>query len=184
MPRIAFTTIGVLHEHRTHPKSEGFATRSPLVMQLAEASDGFMARSVLNYETLEQSWGQIVLPSFVPPEREANVAQTLSLWEDLESVYAFTYSAGVHSEALRLREEWFRPPDHPNYAAWWVGDNHQPDFIEATRALETLHANGPSPAAFNFKQPFDAEGRPSRLEAALAKAKAARNAAAQAASVS
>jgi hypothetical protein len=147
-------------------------------MRLAEASDGFVARSILGYETMHQSWGEVVRASFVPPEREANIAQSLSLWEDLESVYAFTYSAPIHTEALRMREDWFHAPDHPNYAAWWVADDHQPDFVEATTVLETLHLNGPTPDAFNFKQPFDADGRPTRLDPTLVRAKAALNAAA------
>jgi hypothetical protein len=179
MTRLAFTTIGVLYEPRKHPRSEGFTRRSPLVNKLAEASDGFIARNVLNYETEVSSWGVIVLPSFVPADRLANVAQTLSLWEDMESVYAFAYHGGLHTEAMRRRAEWFHAPDHPNYAAWWVADDHQPDFVEATRALEALHVNGPSPEAFNFQQPFDAEGRPSKLDPALVKAKAGRNATAQ-----
>jgi hypothetical protein len=176
MARLAFTTIGVLYELRSHPRSKGFADRSPHIMKLAEACEGFIARSVLDYETERNSWGEVMRPSFVPPEREANIAQTLSLWEDLESVYAFAYHAGRHAEALRMRAEWFHAPDHPNYAAWWVADEHRPDFAEGARALEALHANGPTPAAFNFKQPFDAEGRGARLDPALVKAKAARNA--------
>ena len=179
MARLAFTTIGVLYEAPNHPRSRGFVERSPLVMKVAEASEGFIARSVRDVTTGLQSWGDIVRPGFVPPEREPNIAQTLSLWEDLESVYAFTYSAGLHTEALRLRHEWAHTPNHPNYAAWWVSDDHQPDFGEATRKLEALHASGSSPDAFNFKQPFDAQGRPARLDPAVVKAKAARNAAKQ-----
>lgn len=46
--------------------------------------------------------------------------------------------------------------------------------------LEVLHANGATAEAFNFKQPFDTQGRPTRLDAAMVKAKSARNAAARA----
>jgi hypothetical protein len=179
MARLAFTTIGVLYELRTDPRSKGFADRSPHVMKLAEACDGFITRNMLNYENQANSWGEVVRPSFVPPEREANIAQTLSLWRDLESVYAFTYHGERHVEALRRRGEWFHAPDHPNYAAWWVADDHQPDFVEGTSRLEALHANGPTPEAFNFKQPFDAHGRPAKLDPAIVKAKAALNAAGQ-----
>jgi hypothetical protein len=178
MARLAFTTIGVLYELRSHTRSKGFADRSPQVMKLAEACDGFIARNVLSPETGRNSWGGVVRPSFVPPDREANIAQTLSLWEDLESVYAFSYRPSLHTEAMRLRAEWFHAPDHPNYAAWWVADGHQPDFVEGTARLEALHANGPTPEAFNFQQPFDATGQQTRLDRALVKAKTARNAAA------
>jgi hypothetical protein len=148
-------------------------------MKEADAAEGFIARSVLNLETLRQSWGDPVRPSFVPPEREAMIQQTLSIWADLESVYAFAYSTPIHSEALRMREDWFHAPDHPNYAAWWVADDHRISFQEGTDRLEALHARGPTPEAFNFKQPFDALGQPVRLDPAIVKAKAARNAAAR-----
>jgi hypothetical protein len=179
MARLAFTTIGVLYELRTDPRSKGFADRSPLVMQAVERCEGFIERNVMDYRTQVNSWGDPVRPSFVPPEREANIAQTVSLWADLESVYAFAYSTPIHTEALRMREDWFHAPDHPNYAAWWVADDHRPSFLEATRKLEALHEQGPTAEAFNFKQPFDAEGRPARLDPAVVKAKAARNAAAR-----
>ena len=178
MARLAFTTFGVLYEPRSHPRSKGFAERSPSVNKLAEACDGFIARNVLDYKTLRNSWGEPVRPSFVPPGREENIAQTISLWVDLESVYAFSYSAPLHSEAMRMRSDWFHTPDHPTYAAWWVADDHQPGFLEAAKALETLHANGPTSEVFNFKQPFDADGRSARLDPALVKAKAALNASA------
>jgi hypothetical protein len=46
---------------------------------------------------------------------------------------------------------------------------------EATDRLEQLHADGPTPAAFDFKVSFDAHGRPARLDRDLVKAKIERN---------
>ena len=50
------------------------------------------------------------------------------------------------------------------YVAWWVPDDHTPDYKEAMDRLERLHDEGPSPDAFDFKRPFDADGRPIALE--------------------
>jgi hypothetical protein len=108
------------------------------------------------------------------------IQQTLSIWQDLESVYAFAYSTPIHSEGMRMREEWFHTPDHPIYAAWWVADDHRITLQEGAARLEVLHTNGPTVEAFNFKHAFDAQGRPTRLDVAMVKAKSARNTAARA----
>lgn len=59
MARLAFITIGILYELTTHPRSRGFHERSPLVMKDADAADGFIRRSVLDPQTLKQSWGDL-----------------------------------------------------------------------------------------------------------------------------
>ncbi len=82
---------------------------------------------------------------------------TLSLWRDLESVFAFAYF-GVHAEALSHGRDWFVKPEWPSYVAWWVADDHRPDWSEAKTRLEQLHDNGPSPQAFSFKSPFGPDG--------------------------
>ena len=87
----------------------------------------------------------------------------------------FTY-AGLHREALVLREQWFRKPQFPNHVIWWVADNHVPTFVESTAKLELLHAEGPTPQAFNFRRAFDSRGVAAVLDRALAKESAARNA--------
>jgi hypothetical protein len=78
---------------------------------------------------------------------------------DLESVYPFAYQ-GLHGEALRLRREWFVKPAWPTYVAWWVGDADEPSWEDAFRRMEHLHDHGPTPYAFTFSTPFDAEGHP------------------------
>jgi hypothetical protein len=121
------------------------------------------------------SWGELVCPQFLAAELHPNVARTLSLWRSLESVFAYSY-AGLHREALALREQWFRRPEYPNHVIWWVGDDHVPTFIESTARLEQLHSSGPGRHAFDFKHAFDPVGNPMALDRALAKEIAARNA--------
>jgi hypothetical protein len=174
MARVAFMTFGVLHEAWDHARSKGFVDRVPAAYDAADRSDGFIARSARDLATLRHSWGESICPSFLAPPLHAQVAHTFSLWTDLESVYAYAYGP-VHAEGLRLRRDWFREPDFPNYVAWWVADDHQPDTVEATQRLEQLRAVGPTPQAFNFKAPFDAAGQPTSLDRDLIKAKIERN---------
>jgi hypothetical protein len=175
MARVAFMTFGVLHEPRAHLLSKGFIDRIPANYEVAERSEGFIDRSHLDPDTGQHSWGELVCPRFLAEELHPNVARTLTLWQSVESVLAFSYS-GLHAEALGLRKEWFRKSEFPSHVIWWVADSHVPTFIESTAQLERLYADGPCPDAFNFKRPFDSEGNPMAVDHLLAREIAARNA--------
>jgi len=168
-------TFGVLYEPRGHARSKGFIDRIPAVYEVAERSEGFIGRSHLDPETSRHSWGELVCPRFLPDELHPNVARTLTLWRSLESVFAFSY-ADLHGDALALRAQWFRKPEFPSYVIWWVADDHVPTFIESTARLEKLYAEGPHPAAFNFRRSFDSHGTPTVLNRVLAKEIVTRNA--------
>ncbi|MEP6755535.1 MAG: DUF3291 domain-containing protein [Chthonomonadales bacterium] len=176
MPRLAFTTFGVLIEPSNHPQSKGFVDRIEETYAEAEGCEGFIDRSVRDIKTWTHSWGEQVCPNFLDPALAAQIAQTVTIWDDLESVFAYSYT-GFHAEGLKMRKEWFREPEYPNYAAWWVADDHQPTFAEATQKLEMLHAQGSTPESFSFKKPFDTQGNPAVLDQAVAKEKMKRNAA-------
>ena len=87
----------------------------------------------------------------------------MSVWEDLESVFAFAYG-GLHGEALRGRREWFVPTEWPIYCAWWVVDGHIPHYAEAVERAAHYHAHGPTPTAFDFRTAFDSDGNPMQLD--------------------
>ena len=109
--------------------------------------------------TLTHTWGDLVYPRFFDRTRHDGAVATLSLWRTLESVNAFAYS-GVHGESLRHRLEWFITPQWPSYTAWWVADDHLPDWYEASERLEQLHDHGPSPLAFDFRHAFGPDHEP------------------------
>ena len=168
MPKIAFFTFGVLREPRDHPQSRDFVDRGDPTFEAAQVSEGFVDRSGYDDEIGVESWGDYLPPRFTSDDEPWEA--TLSRWEDLESVFAFAYS-GFHSENLRRRQEWFITPQWPSYVAWWVPDDHRPDWLEAKDRLERLHDEGSSPYAFNFKRPFDARGRPIELNRPLVQEK-------------
>jgi len=162
--RIAFFTYGVLNGPVGHPVVQGFVDRIASVYAAAEGSLGFFARSERNVQTWEHSWGPVIAPKCTPEGVSLNeLAMALSLWRDMESVAAFAYRS-AHGEALSHRTDWFRKGSWPVYVAWWVDENHTPNWTEAADRLDDLHVNGSTPGAFTLKQPFDANGAPARLK--------------------
>ena len=158
MARVAFYTFGILRARRGDPRVEGFYDRLPAVAAAAERADGFVD---LHRNDRPPDFG----PRFFDPSVDAWAPQTLSVWTDLESVFAYAYG-GCHGEALRHRKEWFVAPQWPTYAVWWVPDGGLPPWPEAAVRLEHLHDHGPTPFAFSFKRPFDAAGQPTALDQA------------------
>lgn len=163
MALVALTTFAVLRAPVGDPQVQGFFDRLPGTFGAADRYEGFVARSHRDPVTLKHSWGDPVMPRFHDPARHAGVVFTLSLWRSLESVNAFAYS-GVHGEAMRRRLDWFVRPEWPSYAVWWVGDDHVPDWREASSRLELLHDRGPTPEAFNFGTAFGPDQAPLRID--------------------
>ncbi len=163
--RIAFFTLGVLKAPCGNPLVQGFVDRLAEVYAAAEGSAGFFDRSVRDLQTWEHSWGPVIAPTCIPSGTAlARLAMTLSLWSDLESVAAFAYH-GVHREALSRRADWVETGPWPSYVAWWVDGQHRPNWSEAVNRIDHLHAHGPTPMAFSFRQPFDVMGAPVRMKA-------------------
>lgn len=175
MAKVAFFTFGILYDLDGHPQVQGFFDRITRNFETAEQSDGFIDRSRWDPETGHHSWREGVSSRFFREGEHAGTAATLSLWEDLESVFAFAYS-GMHAEALCRRKEWFLKPGWPTYVAWWVPDDHTPDWYEAAARHEHLYDHGPSPYAFDFKHPFGPNGKPIEIDRVLTKVKMERNA--------
>ena len=157
MSRVAFATFGILRQAPGNEQVQGFIDRLQSVLESAEATEGFIDRA-----RLELDWGDRGKPRFFDEDKYVFAATTLSLWVDLESVYAFAYN-GNHSEALSRREDWFLTPQWPTYVAWWVSDDHTPAWEEAWQRLEHLHDYVPSPYAFDYRKTFGDDGQEVRL---------------------
>ena len=104
-----------------------------------------------------------VFPRFYVERGDGGAPSVLSLWVDIESLVAFTYS-GVHAEAMRHASDWFLRKSWPPYVLWWVSEGYRPDWHEAVARFELPHDCGPTPEAFTFKSPFDANGHPAIVD--------------------
>jgi len=178
--RLAFFTVGVLHEPAGEARVQDFVDRVPGVYGEAGNSAGFHSRSIRHVETWKHSWGDPVVPACYRAlypgigEDLRRIPMTFSLWDDLESVATFAYN-GPHAQALGKRKEWFIADGLPTYVAWWVSEGHPMTFKQAADKLDFLHTCGPGPEAFTFAKPFDSDGNPLRLDRVLVQSKAKRN---------
>lgn len=172
MARVAFMTSGVLQAEWGDPQVQGFVDRVPINFQTADGSPGFITRS--DDDPPHTNWGgELVIPRTLDrPEFVGKRVFTLTLWQDLESVFAFSYNAS-HGESLRHRTEWFVKGDFPGYVAWWVDDDYTPSWQEAADRLDQLTGQGASPQAFDFKHPFDARGQPTVIDRQVVRTRAA-----------
>jgi hypothetical protein len=174
-PRLAFMTFSVMRAPYGDASVQEFDDRTPDVFAEAELADGFIARAkplddipwMSNFHKNWGKWGPFAVPRFylggIAPGHSTQ-AQTLSLWDRLESVARFAHHGPLHRESLKRKAEWFDQQGWPIYCAWWVGGDEQPNWREACRRLAHLYDHGSTPASFNFASPFDSAGQPCVLQ--------------------
>ena len=81
-----------------------------------------------------------------------------TIWESVDQLRQFAYH-GAHLDYFRRRLEWFEAHDEASHVMWWIPAGEIPSTAEAMRRLEHLQTNGPTSAAFGFRDAplFDPE---------------------------
>lgn len=153
MARVAFYTIGLLQVPVGNPRLADYERLTPPLFDHCFAAPGFVCLV---------DAGDIVRPQFAKTEGLFPVS-TLSVWSELESVFAFSYH-GIHGEAMRRRREWFHQPEQPTHVAWWIADGELPTWSAAVERHERLHVEGATPLAFSLRCAFDAAGTPYQIK--------------------
>ena len=168
--KVAAMTFSILRAPYGDPLVQEFDDRTPDVFQEAESWDGFIDRAVVekdvpwlsNHQKNWGKWGPYAVPrnyldgTVVGQETQV---QTLSIWCDLLSLRCFVYKGPLHTSALKRKKNWFGKQPGPIYVVWWIDNDHCPTWREACSRLESLQDYGPTPFAFNFKKPFDENGK-------------------------
>ncbi|SCB46596.1 DUF3291 domain-containing protein [Rhizobium multihospitium] len=158
---------------------EGFRLREAANFEAAARAHGFIGRSGYAGEPDTPCWGQQVFPRFIEGSGFQTAPSSLSLWADLESLMAFSYS-GVHAEALKGARHWNLRQSWPPLVLWWVDHRTIPEWKDGVERLEHLHDHGAGPAAFSFKQPYGPDGQTREIDRLRIKEIVARNAIGQA----
>jgi hypothetical protein len=147
--QLAFFTYGTLLEGYDHPRNETFVQYVTRIYGGIDAVPGYIWVPKDDWDA--SPWWK--------PGEDVSVAQTLSVWEDLDDVFRFTYRQGdLHAEALKQRKDWFVSHEHPIHVAWWIEDGERPRWRDGVARIEHLEANGSSPHAFTFKEPYGPDG--------------------------
>jgi heme-degrading monooxygenase HmoA len=123
----------------------GFVSQLDEINALAEVTPGFVWR-------LKTEDGDATA---IRPYDDERIIVNMSVWESLEALHGYVYQS-AHVEVLRRRREWFGRMTELSVVLWWVPAGHHPSVAEAVARLETIRAEGPTPAAFTFRQGFPA----------------------------
>ena len=149
--QLAQINVGRFIHHRDDPANADFMNALDGVNAIAEASPGFIWRLVGDGNDATD---------LVPDESDPQLLVNMSVWRDVEALGAFVYRQSDHLSYMRRRKEWFEKMD-VFQALWWVPVGHIPSVAEGMERLGLLTTNGPTAAAFTFRQPFAApDGMP------------------------
>lgn len=121
----------------------GFVARLEPLNALADTSPGFVWR----YQTEDGDATEVRVFD------DELILFNLSVWESIEALENYVYRSN-HLEALQNRADWFERPVRPPLVLWWLAAGHIPSVEEAKERFDLLWRDGPSPAAFTFKERF------------------------------
>jgi heme-degrading monooxygenase HmoA len=146
--QLAQVNIGRARGAIDGPIMAEFVARLEEINALAEQTPGFVWR----LQTVDGD------ATAIRPYADERIMINMSVWADLEALRSYVFKS-AHAAVMRRRREWFERFEGVYLALWWVPSGHRPTAAEAVSRLDHLEAHGPTPFAFSFRQPFDAEGR-------------------------
>src|SRR4051794_37614992 len=84
-----------------------------------------------------------------------NILVNMSVWVSIDALGDFVFRSG-HLEIMKQRRKWFIKLAEAITVLWCVPAGHIPTIPEAEERLNALRANGSTPYAFPFREPFPA----------------------------
>jgi hypothetical protein len=143
--------IAIPREPLDTPALADFVALLEPVNALADQSSGFVWR-------LQTDEGDATSIRAFDDDR---ILVNASVWESIEALWRFVYD-GRHLEVMRRRREWFTRMAEAHLALWWVPAGSIPTLAEIRERVDHLHAHGPTPFVFTFKQHFPPPSAASR----------------------
>lgn len=88
--------------------------------------------------------------------KDDSLVINISVWEDLDSLFNYTYKSG-HIEVFKRKKEWFDKMKMAHMAFWYIPKGYIPTFKDAKIRLDYKRKHGDTPYAFSFKNRFSVE---------------------------
>ncbi|MGF1476704.1 MAG: DUF3291 domain-containing protein [Geminicoccaceae bacterium] len=154
--QLAQMNVGTARYDLDDPRMMGFMNRLDDINALAERSSGFVWR-------LQSEAGNA---TDIKVDENPRFIVNMSVWRDVESLFAFAYKS-EHRSVMILRRHWFERPVGAYQVLWWIEAGTLPSVNEGLRRLAQLRDGGPSDLAFTFRQSFpppSTAGDPTDLE--------------------
>jgi hypothetical protein len=145
---LAQVNVGRLREPLDSQALAGFVAALDPVNAAADAAPGFIWRlqtddgNATSVRAFEWDAGT-----------SAGVIVNMSVWESVEALAAFVYSA-AHVAVLRQRRSWFERMTQAYTALWWIERGTVPTTLDAEERIRYLRAHGPTPRAFTLRVHF------------------------------
>ena len=149
---LAQVNIGRLRAPIDSPALAGFMAELDPVNAAADTAPGFVWRL-----QTEDGNATAVRAFEWDAEGSAGVIVNMSVWESVEALAGFVYSA-EHRRVLRGRREWFEQMTQAYTALWWIPGGTTPTVADAEEKIRCLRANGPTPLAFTLRVHFPPPG--------------------------
>jgi hypothetical protein len=141
--QVAQVNIGIVRFPLDSSEMADFMALLDPINALADRSDGFVWR-------LQSEDGDATA---FRPFHDDRILINMSVWESFEALRSFVYLSR-HLEVMRRRREWFARMDEAYVALWWIPAGQLPTIDDAKARLDTLREQGPSAAAFTFRDPY------------------------------
>jgi hypothetical protein len=149
---LAQVNIGRLRAPTDSPVLADFMAALDPVNALADAAPGFVWRL-----QTEDGNATAIHAFDWDAAGSAGVIINMSVWESVEALAEFVYSAG-HRQVLRRRREWFEPMQEAYTALWWIPRGTNPAVADAEDKVRHLREHGPTPEAFTLRVHFPPPG--------------------------
>ena len=141
--QLATSNIARMLGQYEDPVMAGFVARLEPLNALADSSPGFVWRYT------DESGNATETRVF----DDELILFNMSVWDSVDALQNYAYHTD-HLEALQNRGKWFERPTRPSMVLWWVPAGHVPSVEEAKEHFEILWREGPTAAAFTFKERF------------------------------
>ena len=142
---LAQMNVGRMVDEADSPALSGFMAQLDGLNALADTAPGFVWRLQ----------GEAGNATDIKPTDDTRFIVNMSVWTDVESLFAYVYRTS-HRDTMVRRREWFEQPQSAYQVLWWIRAGHLPTVEQGLARLGLLRAEGPSAAAFTFKSVFPA----------------------------